>query len=127
MNETRKLRSGVKAIKPVLKRAYKRQKLDESSPIKLVLEESFNSSNEIFGEEEVAVDKVVMEEEVGLEEAVVMEEEVGNNEAVGLEEEVGVEEEKKENEMFMNLLDNIEPKPKPTFIFALLIRNAHLK
>ena len=68
MNETRKLRSGVKAIKPVLKRAYKRQKLDESSPIKLVLEESFNSSNEIFGEEEVAVDKVVNE-------AVVMEEE----------------------------------------------------
>ena len=121
MNETRKLRSGVKAIKPVLKRAYKRQKLDESSPIKLVLEESFNSSNEIFGEEEVAVDKVVMEEEVGNNEAVVMEEEVG------LEEEVGVEEEKKENEMFMNLLENIEPKPKPTFIFALLIRNAHLK
>ena len=117
MNETRKLRSGVKAIKPVLKRAYKRQKLDESSPIKLVLEESFNSSNEIFGEEEVAVDKVVMEEEVG------------NNEAVVMEEEVGLEEEKKENEneIFMNLLENIEPKPKPTFIFALLIRNAHLK
>ena len=74
--ETRKLRSGVKAIKPVSKRTYKRQKLDESIPIKLVLEESFNSSNEIFGEEEVAVDKVV-------------------NEAVAMEEEVEVKEEKK--------------------------------
>lgn len=82
--ETRKLKSGVKAIQPVLKRTYKRQKLDESIPIKLVLEESFISSNEIFGEEEVAADKVVneaieVEEEVGVNKAVVMEEEVEVN------------------------------------------------